>query len=77
MCFDFLYKFRLKHLSLEEGASDIWSKCVSVFMWSTLTLFLSDCNENLNFLTDLRKILKYKIGRKFKFLNRFAENTQI
>ena len=60
MCFDFLYKFGLKHVSFYEEMSEIWSKmCIGLHV--KYLLFLSDFNETWILLTNVWKIVKYRI----------------
>ena len=59
MCFDFLFKFYLKHFSFYEELSEILSH-MYIGIHVKFPLFLSDFKENWIFLTNFRKTLKYK-----------------
>ena len=61
MCFDFLYKFCLKHFSFYEEMSEIWWK-MYIGLYVKYPLFLSDFNETWIFSTVFRKIPKYEIS---------------
>ena len=63
MCFDFLNNFCLKHVSFCEDFSEILSQ-MYISLRVQYLLFLSYFKETLNFSTDFRKILKYKISLK-------------
>jgi hypothetical protein len=63
MCFDFLYNACLKHFSLCAELSEIWSK-MHIGLHVMYLLFLPNFNRTWIFLTDFRKILKYKISWK-------------
>jgi len=54
MCFDFLYKFCLKHFSLYEAMSETWSKMHSG-LHVKYPLFLPDFNETWIFSTVFSK----------------------
>jgi hypothetical protein len=59
MCSDFFYNSYLKHFSLSEELSEIWSK-MSISLHVKYMLFLSDFNEPLNFSTHFRKIVAFR-----------------
>jgi len=63
MCFKYLYNFCLKHFSLYEEMSEIWSKTYIV-LHIKYQLFLSGFTKPTIFLTDFWEILKYQISRK-------------
>ena len=60
MGFKFLYNFCLKHFSLYDEMSEIWSKTYTGLQVK-YQLLLSDFNKPTIFLTDIWEILKYKI----------------
>ena len=55
MCFDFRYKFSLKHFSFHEKLREIFSK-MKTGLYIQYRLFLSDFYETPIFLRDFRKI---------------------
>jgi hypothetical protein len=61
MCFNFLYKFCLKHFSFYEELSEILTK-MYIGLHVKYRLLLPDFNETWIFLTGFRKILKYQIS---------------
>jgi hypothetical protein len=54
MCFDFLYKFCLKHFSFYEEMGEIWSE-MFISLHVKYPLCLSDFNETWLFSTDFQK----------------------
>ena len=67
MCFDFLYKFCLEHLSFWEVMREIWSK-IDIGLHVKHPLFLSNFNETWIFSKYFRKILKLQISLTFSRL---------
>jgi hypothetical protein len=61
MCFDLLYNICLKHFSL-LGKSERNMIKMHIGLQVKYPLFLYHCNENLKFLDNFRKILKYQIS---------------
>ena len=51
------------HFKKKWARYPVWSK-MYIGLHLKYLLFLSDCNENLIFSADFRKILKYQISRK-------------
>jgi len=64
VCFDFLHKFCLKHFSLKEEWSEIWSK-MYIGLLVKCRLFLPYVNKTWIFLFGFRRILRYQISRKY------------
>ena len=62
VCFDFLYKFYLKHFSLYEELNEIWSQ-MDVGLQVKYPLFLSDFNETCIFL---RHIFEKRLNMKLR-----------
>jgi len=60
MGFKFPYNFCLKHFSLYDEMSEIWSKKYTGLQVK-YQLLLSDFNKPMIFLTDIWEILKYQI----------------
>jgi len=63
MCFDILYKSFLKHFSIRNEPTEIWSKMYNG-RHVECQLFLSDYNRNWIISTNFRKIFKYQISCK-------------
>ena len=63
VCFDFLYKFCLKHFLFYEQMSEIWLS-VHIGLHVKCPLLLSDFNETWIFSRDFRRLFKHKIPWK-------------
>jgi len=63
MCFGFLYNFYLKHFSLKDELREIRYKMYIGAHVQYLS-FTSAFNGTSIFLTDFRKLLKYRISQK-------------
>jgi len=53
------FKFNLKHFSFQEAISKLWKRCI-FGLYIKFPLFSSNFNQCRIFMTDFRKILKYK-----------------
>jgi hypothetical protein len=62
MCFDFLYKHRLKNVSFQEEFSEMTYMYISLHVM--YLLFFSDFNQTWIFWTDFRKVIKHQISGK-------------
>ena len=75
VCFDFIYRFCLKHVSFYEELSEILSTTY-IGLQLKYPLFLSDFNEILIFSIYFLKILKYQISWKsFRWEPSFSMRT--